>query len=108
MDLRQLDVEITEPSPMVSDPGAETNRRAVLKRERVLSPQTWQLQEQLDPQHEAANWKAWDAANPQEQQGGGDSQQWHREPGPAKESTDKSGHKHKGKGPDHDNDDGDE
>ncbi len=83
---RSLDVEITEPSPMISEPDKETNRRIALIDARVLSPQTAQLQEQLDPQHEAANWKAWDAANPQpDVSGGGEGggQQWHREPGPA-------------------------
>lgn len=63
-DLRQLDVEITEPAPMIAEPDKETDRRVELVKARILSPQTAQLQEQLDPQHEQANWDEWDKANP--------------------------------------------
>lgn len=62
---RALDVEVTEPAPMVADPDKETDRRVKLINAGVLSVQTAQLQEQLDPQHEAANIKEWNAMFPE-------------------------------------------
>lgn len=54
---RQLDVEITEPAVVTPKPGEETSRRAQMNQSKVLSRTTWQLQEQLDPQHETANFE---------------------------------------------------
>lgn len=62
----QLDVEVEEPSPMVTEPEKETNRRKILFDSKVLSGQTWQLMESLDPQHEAENVKAWEVEHPDE------------------------------------------
>ncbi len=100
---RALDVEVEEPSPMITEPDKETARRKVMNESRVLSPQTWQLMESLDPQHEEANFKAWDEANPQQQPGYVETikGQIAADDGnkPAQESVDDSGHMHKGKGP---------
>lgn len=65
----ELDVEITEPAIVNAEPEKETNRRKTLHDAGVLSTQTWQLQEQLDPAHEAENIKAHrEAFPPVEQQ----------------------------------------
>lgn len=66
---RQLDVEVTAPSPLITEPDKETNRRKIMFDSKVLSGQTWQLMESLDPQHEEANVKAWEAAHPEPEVG---------------------------------------
>lgn len=84
---RSLDVEVTEPAPMIAEPDKETDRRIKLIGAKVLSVQTAQLQEQLDPQHEAANIKEWEAANPPPEMAGVDGDGTdQREPIPARES----------------------
>lgn len=62
----QLDVEVTEPAVVTPEPDKDTQRRSTLHQAKVLSATTWQLQEGLDPQHEAENFKA-EAANGQQQ-----------------------------------------
>src|SRR5215813_13332453 len=56
---RQLDVEVTEPAVVTPRPVEDTQQRQILNAAGILSPQTWQLKEQLDPRHEAENWRAW-------------------------------------------------
>ncbi len=55
---RRLDVEVTPPAVVTPKPLEDTQQRQILNAAHILSPQTWQLMEQLDPQHEAANWQA--------------------------------------------------
>ena len=98
---RQLDVEVVPPAVVTPEPLKDTQRRQTLNAAGVLSPQTWQLQEQLDPQHEAENWKAWrdgqarngeapppDPADPARAGGSG------KPPVKAAEKKDASGHEH--------------
>lgn len=58
-DRAQLDVEVTEPQIVTPEPEKDTARNKTLYDAKVLSPQTWQLKEGLDPQHERANWDEW-------------------------------------------------
>ncbi|HEY1191542.1 MAG TPA: hypothetical protein VGE74_28175, partial [Gemmata sp.] len=53
-----LDVEVTEPAVVTPEPDKDTQRRQTLNAAKVLSVTSWQLQEGLDPQHEAENFKA--------------------------------------------------
>ncbi len=53
-----LDVEVTEPAVVTPEPDKDTTRRQQLNAAKVLSVTTWQLQEGLDPQHEAENFQA--------------------------------------------------
>lgn len=62
----RLDVEVEEPAVVTPEPDKDALRITQLVAAKLLSPQTAQLQLQLDPQHEAANWKGWT------QQGGAD------------------------------------
>lgn len=55
---RRLDVEVTPPAVVTPKPLEDTQQRQILNAAKILSPQTWQLMEQLDPQHETENWKA--------------------------------------------------
>lgn len=55
---RQLDVEVTEPSLITADPEKDAQRITQLVAAKLLSPQTAQLQLQLDPKHEAENMRA--------------------------------------------------
>jgi hypothetical protein len=68
---RQLDVETTEPAVVTPEPDKDAARIVSLNAARLLSPQTAQQQLGLDPQHEAANFKAAEPA-PQPQQPGND------------------------------------
>jgi hypothetical protein len=54
----ELDVEVTEPAVVTPEPDKDTTRRQTLNAAKVLSVTTWQLQEGLDPQHEAENFAA--------------------------------------------------
>jgi len=62
---RVLDVEVTEPAVVTPDPLKDTQKRQILNAAKVLSVQTWQMQEQLDPQHEAENWTEFEARYPE-------------------------------------------
>lgn len=54
----RLDVETTEPAVVTPKPQEDTERRGQMNQAGVLSVTTWQQQEGLDPQHEAANFAA--------------------------------------------------
>lgn len=51
----QFDLQVEAPAIIVHDARVETERRAVLKREGILSAKTWSDQEGLDYEHEQAN-----------------------------------------------------
>ena len=55
---RKLDVEVTEPTLITADPEKDAQRITGLVAAKLLSPQTAQLQLQLDPQHESENMRA--------------------------------------------------
>jgi hypothetical protein len=71
---RQLDVEVTDPAVVTPEPDKDAARIVSLNAARLLSPQTAQQQLGLDPQHEAANFKAAEPAPqmPQPGQDGGE------------------------------------
>lgn len=57
----QVDLMIEGPTVQTRDPAAETLRRKMLHEARAMSRTTWQAQEELDPEVEAANFEREDA-----------------------------------------------
>jgi hypothetical protein len=61
---RLVKVECTATSPIAVERLAETQRRAIMNQAGVLSVQTWQQQEELDPETEQANTDEYRERNP--------------------------------------------
>jgi len=77
-----LDVEVTPPTVITPDPGAETTRNKTLFDAKILDPYTWMQREGLDPAHVEANWRAWNERNGPQPAPGAGAQPGSPPPGP--------------------------
>jgi hypothetical protein len=68
--VNRVAVKVTAPPVAIANRSEDTNRRNTLFMAKILSPQTWMVEEGLDPAVETANWRAWNEMFPDESAAG--------------------------------------
>lgn len=57
---RKIDIQVEAPNPVHKDELNEAQANQIRSQAKVLSPQTWMMNDGLDPEQEMTNWEEWD------------------------------------------------